>query len=405
MTSSVTVRLDGVSKRFRRYRSRHNSLKAVIIHRTRGKYDDFWALDDVTFEINAGETFGLVGHNGSGKSTLLKCIAGILQPDRGSLWTEGRISSLLELGSGFHPELSGRENVYLNGTFFGYSRREITARFDDIVDFSGLHEFIDEPVKTYSSGMYARLGFAVATHVDPEILLVDEVLAVGDEEFQRRCIERIVTFRREGRTIVFVSHALGSVRMLCDRAVWLDHGRMRGLGDPGELVDQYVDEATAQPSRPGENASDGSWLSAEVLDRTGTPVSNITSGDPVRLRVKWDAPRPLAAPVIGLAMYRHDGVLIYATDTKIGGMDLSIDRGPASLTFMIPRFPVFPGTFNVEVAIAEEWGERPLVARRPGVSFSVVGSVDHGSIGVFDPDGRWEAEGQSLVVHERVARA
>lgn len=390
MTGQVTISVDHVAKRFRRYSSRNNSLKAALVHRTRGKYDEFWALDDVTLDIHSGETFGLVGHNGSGKSTLLKCIAGILRPDRGAITTHGRISSLLELGTGFHPELSGRENVYLNGTFFGYSRRDITAKMEAILHFSGLDDFIDEPVKTYSSGMFARLGFAVATHVDPEILLVDEILAVGDEEFQRRCIERIVQFRREGRTIVFVSHALGSVRMLCDRAVWLDHGHMRGLGDPSELVDNYLDEATAGSEERAAPGSDESWLHPLVVRAAaGTATTAIRTGDAVRLDISWDAPRKLAAPVVGLGINRHDGVLVYATDTKIARLDLDVDPGPGAITFEIDSFPVLPGSYQIDIAIAEHWGEKPVTARRPGGAFSVMGGTDRESAGVFTPGGRW----------------
>ena len=225
MSAAITV--DHVTKRYRLYHERNQSVKAAIMRGRRARYDEFLALDDVSFEIREGTAFGLIGENGSGKSTMLKCIARILRTDGGTITARGKLSALLELGAGFHPELSGRENVYLNGAILGLSRREIDERFDAIVDFSGIEQFIDAPVKNYSSGMYVRLGFAVAINVDPEILLIDEVLAVGDQEFQNKCTDKIASMRREGRTIVVVSHALPSVRALCDEVALLEHGQDR----------------------------------------------------------------------------------------------------------------------------------------------------------------------------------
>ncbi|MBX3094048.1 MAG: ABC transporter ATP-binding protein [Cryobacterium sp.] len=202
-------------------------------------HEDFWALKDVSLDVVRGQTVGLVGDNGSGKSTLLKCMAKILYPDKGSITMKGRLAALLEVGSGFHPELSGRDNVYLNGSILGMSRREIEMKFDEIVDFSGVREFIDQPVKNYSSGMYVRLGFSVAIHVDPDILLVDEVLAVGDESFQAKCAEKFVELRKAGRTIVIVSHALGTLASMCDSLVWLQHGDVMATGDPATVIAAY----------------------------------------------------------------------------------------------------------------------------------------------------------------------
>jgi ABC-type polysaccharide/polyol phosphate transport system ATPase subunit len=225
--SEPAVEVEGVSKRFRLYHDRNQSVKAAVMRGRRAKYEEFWALRDVSLEVPAGTTFGLIGENGSGKSTLLKCMARILRPDEGSLRTHGKVSALLELGAGFHPELSGRDNVFLNGAILGMSHKEIGRRFDDIVGFAGLERFIDTPVKNYSSGMYVRLGFSVAINVDPDVLLVDEVLAVGDEQFQRRCAEKFAELRGKGKTIVVVSHSLGTVQQMCDGAAWLDHGVLR----------------------------------------------------------------------------------------------------------------------------------------------------------------------------------
>src|SRR3984893_18504570 len=220
------IEIDGLGKRFRLLHERYSSLKERMIHLGKIPYEDLWALKDVNLEIYQGETIGLLGHNGSGKSTLLKCIAGILRPTEGEIRTVGRMAALLELGAGFHPELSGRENVFLNASLLGLGRREVERKFDEIVAFAELEEHIDQQVKYYSSGMYVRLGFAVAVNTDPDILLVDEVLAVGDELFQRKCLDKIREFQREGRTIIFVTHTADLVRQICDRAAVLDHGEM-----------------------------------------------------------------------------------------------------------------------------------------------------------------------------------
>lgn len=237
--NKTAIDIKDVSKKFRLYKERNQNIKTAIMRGRISTYDDFWALKDVSFTINHGETFGLVGDNGSGKSTLLKCLAKILYPDRGSITVDGRLAALLEVGSGFHPELSGRENVYLNGSILGMSRKEIDSKFDAIIDFSGVREFIDQPVKNYSSGMYVRLGFSVAIHVDPDILLVDEVLAVGDESFQQKCFEKFSEFRKAGKTVVIVSHSLGTMVEMCDRIAWLEHGELKGVGKPSEVISKY----------------------------------------------------------------------------------------------------------------------------------------------------------------------
>lgn len=237
--TDVAVQIDHVSKKFRLYKERNQSLKSAIMRGRKSVHEDFWALKDISFDINKGETFGLVGDNGSGKSTLLKCMAQILYPDKGSIAMKGRVAALLEVGSGFHPELSGRENIFLNGSILGMAKQEIVKKFDSIVDFSGVSEFIDQPVKNYSSGMYVRLGFSVAIHVDPDILLVDEVLAVGDETFQQKCADKFVEFRREGKTVIIVSHALGTMMTMCDRLAWLSHGELKTVGNPESVVAEY----------------------------------------------------------------------------------------------------------------------------------------------------------------------
>ncbi len=236
----IAVRIANVSKKFRLYRERNQTLKSAVMRGRTSVHEDFWALEDVSFDVPTGSTFGLIGRNGSGKSTLLKCLAKIYFPDKGHITTRGRLAALLEVGTGFHPELTGRENVYLNGSILGMSRREVDAKFDEIIDFAGIERFIDQPVKTYSSGMYVRLGFSVAIHVDPEILLVDEVLAVGDADFQAKSFQRFAYLKSAGTTVILVSHSMEAVRQLCDHAAWISGGRLREVGESGATVSAYT---------------------------------------------------------------------------------------------------------------------------------------------------------------------
>jgi ABC-2 type transport system ATP-binding protein len=237
--SDWAVHVEDVSKRFRLYHERNQTLKSAILRGKTSKHEDFWALRDVTFDVKEGNTHALVGSNGSGKSTLLKCLAKIYWPTEGNIEYRGRMASLLEVGSGFHLELSGRENIYLNGSILGMSRKEIDRKFDSIVDFSGVEKFLDQPVKNYSSGMYVRLGFSIAIHVDPDILVVDEVLSVGDEEFQRKSFQKFLEFKEKGKTIILVTHTMQVVRDICDTATWINKGEMMTTGEASAVVDQY----------------------------------------------------------------------------------------------------------------------------------------------------------------------
>lgn len=245
MTREAAVIVNDVSLKYRLYKERNNSLKTALLRGRRSVHEDFWALQDVSFEVPTGSTFGLIGRNGAGKSTLLKCLARILYPDKGSITVKGRMASMLELGSGFHPELSGRENVFLNGSILGMSRKEIARKFDDIVEFSGVEKFIDQPVKNYSSGMYVRLGFAVAINVEPDILVVDEILAVGDAAFQEKSRQKFTDLRQSGKTVIMVTHSAANIRDMCDTAAWIDQGRLVQVGDAAEVSQAYIDATTA----------------------------------------------------------------------------------------------------------------------------------------------------------------
>ena len=308
-------------KSYRLYHERNQYLKAAILKMRRSRYEEFWALKDINFEVPTGSTFGVIGSNGSGKSTLLKTMAGILVPDKGEVVIEGRVSALLELGAGFHPELSGRENVFLNGAILGLSKKEITARFDDIVEFAGLADFIDTPVKNYSSGMFVRLGFAVAAHVEPDVLLIDEVLSVGDESFQRKCAEKIDEFRRDGRTIVFVSHGLGQVEQLCQDVAWIEKGELKMLGPAAEVIAAYQGDSHQAERVEGEQGS--RWGSGEaqivdvkLLDATGTPQSVLNTLEPASIHVDITAHTPLQDTVVGVRIDSLAGGPVWGTSTR-----------------------------------------------------------------------------------------
>ena len=249
MSRSFAVELDNVGKRFMRHADRRNTLKERLVRGRARNTQDFWAVRNVDIQIPKGSVYGLIGHNGSGKSTLLKLVTGIYRPTEGTITTDGRVAALIELGAGFHPDMTGRENIRLNGSILGLSKSEIEAAMDTIIDFSGLREFVDDPVKHYSSGMYVRLGFSVAVHMKPDVLLVDEVLAVGDEEFQRKCFDHLYTLRREGRTIVVVSHGLGQLEGLCDEVAWLDHGSVQEIGPATDVIGSYLHQVNAEEAR------------------------------------------------------------------------------------------------------------------------------------------------------------
>lgn len=238
--TTAAVRIEQLSKSFRLYHERNLSLKSVLARRRRSVHEDFWALSDVSFDVPEGSTFGLIGSNGSGKSTLLKCLAKIYFPNQGRITANGRLAAMLEVGSGFHPELTGRENIFLNGSILGMSRKTIVSKFDEIVDFSGIEEHLDQPVKNYSSGMYVRLGFSVAISVEPEILVVDEVLAVGDADFQAKCLAKFARFHDEGRTVIVVTHSTETLLEMCDQAVWLDKGQLRAVGRAQPVMAEYL---------------------------------------------------------------------------------------------------------------------------------------------------------------------
>ncbi len=382
---SAAVGVTDVSKRYRLYHERNQSLKASVMRGRRAKYEEFWALRDVSLEVPEGTAFGLIGENGSGKSTLLKCMARILRPDSGRIATEGKVSALLELGAGFHPELSGRENVYLNGSILGLGKRELRSRFDDIVGFAGLEQFIDAPVKNYSSGMYVRLGFSVAINVDPDILLIDEVLAVGDAEFQRRCGDKFAELRSQGKTIVIVTHALSTVKEMCDGAALLEHGHLIEVGDAHDVVDRYLGDVFAPADGAGATTA-SNVERVELLDAAGRPASGLRTGDPVTLRFHYAIPDTLHEPVLSASIHHLDGLEVARPSVRVeaaGG-----PRGCVDLH--IERFPLLSGTYDVTAALTSAGAPIGVPDRAHALRITVDRGADADSHGVVALDGRWE---------------
>ena len=433
------IELVNASKVYRKYSGRQfATLKSALLQRSILRElrpsETFAALQDVSFSVPRGSTYGVIGRNGSGKSTALKLVAGITKPTSGSVSVDGRISALIELGAGFHPEISGRENVFINGIMLGLTKREVQARFDDIVDFAELREFIDAPVKTYSSGMYMRLGFAVAIHVDPDVLLIDEVLAVGDEGFTHKCLDKFAEFRRRGKTILLVTHSLSLVERFCDQALWLDGGHARAHGDPRRVVDAYLTaverseeqllattsakavEATTGPEpgpaveAPSEaaapesgvvadgpmdmfQAAEGRWGSRQVeisdvalLDREGRPSFVFHSGDAMSIRLKIRAPQAMADFVFGVGLFNAEGVCCYGTNTDAEEMIPEHLSGDQEISFEIEALDLVEGTYKVDVAVHKRDGV-PYDYHRLLYTFRVK-SRTH-DVGIYRPRHRW----------------
>jgi ABC-2 type transport system ATP-binding protein len=393
LTLPVVV-VDNVSKKYRLYRERNASIKVALMRGGRSKHDTFWALEDVSFEVYEGSTTGLIGENGSGKSTMLKCLARILRPDTGSVSVTGKMSALLELGAGFHPELSGRENVFLNGAILGLKQKELMAKFDDIVDFAGIGQYIDEPVKNYSSGMYVRLGFSVAINVDPDILLVDEVLAVGDEAFQRKCLERFADLKRNGRTVIIVSHAMGSVMTMCDHVIWFKKGHKMGDGDPRRVIEAYTGSITLSEHRPTETGD--RWGSGEariervaLLDRSGGQTTRVGSGDPLTVRLWYTTSEPVERPVFSVSLQTLQGVVVSCPTTREGGEVPEKLDGTGWVDLVLDRFPILPGTYDVTATLTDFTMAHPYDVRRNVLRMDVDRKGPVEPSGLVSLGGRW----------------
>ncbi|WP_322821090.1 ABC transporter ATP-binding protein [Chloroflexus sp.] len=369
---SVVIEFDKVSRQFVR-RQNASTIQERFMGLIRGlpPAEAFWAVRDVSFAVEEGQSIGLVGHNGAGKSTILKLMTRVLEPTSGRVTTQGRIAALLELGSGFHPELSGRENVFLYGSLMGFSRKEMLRKLPEIIEFSEIGPFLDTEVKHYSSGMYTRLAFAVATAVDPDILITDEVLAVGDETFQRKCIDRIYGFRRAGKTIVFVSHALDVVRSLCDVAVWLDHGEMKAYGEAGKVVDAYLadvnereraefeerlhseDDDQIRESRMRRGSREVEITCVQLLDAQGHERITFRTHEPLTIRIHYLAHHRIERPVFGVGINHESGPWLTGPNTGFDKYHIPFIEGAGIIDYHIPRLPFLGGRYLVSASATD----------------------------------------------------
>ena len=401
---AAAIEVHDVTKKFRMFNDRKTNLKEVVTVRSRSaRSEDFFALKGVSLTIPRGKTFGLIGHNGSGKSTLLKLIAGIHRPTTGTVVHHGRISAMLELGAGFHPELSGRDNVYLNGAILGMTRKQVTAAMDAIIEFSGLEEFIDTPVKVYSSGMYVRLGFAIAVNLDPEILIVDEVIAVGDEEFQRRCFDHLHKLRRRGTTIVLVSHSLDLVQTLCDEVAWLDHGELREVGAAGTVIRSYLaqvnenerdrkpgpsDDEVPQSKREGSHELNVTHI--EYVDADGKPITYGIAGQPFAVRIHYEIDKPVDDPVFGIMFYTQNDTYITGEHMRMRDVRMGRVEEGGYVDYGFDELAINPGTYTLSIAVTDWslthrfdfWDHAFTLDVRPGIASYYNG--------ILHLDGSWE---------------
>ena len=418
---NAVIRFERVSKKFTLKHQRARSFQELVLHLFRRGNDgpipqppdlagtsseDFWALRDVSFTVERGETVGLIGPNGAGKSTALKLVSRIIAPTSGRIEVNGRVGALLELGAGFHSDLTGRENIYMNGSILGLSRAEIDRKLDEIVAFAELEHFIDVPVKHYSSGMYVRLGFSVAVHTDPRILLVDEVLAVGDQNFQRKCMDRIYDMKQAGTTILLVSHGVETVARLCNRAIWLSEGRVINNGPARDVVEDYLARVNEKDSeRLAQAAARSSYLSEEerkqsgsgeirivdvtFLDGTGSPQEIFLSGEPMTIRLTYEAAQRVENPVFGIALHRDDNLHVTGPNTGVDKYHIPAVEGRGVLDFVMPNLPLMAGHYELSASAYDETITHKYDHLRRAFSFSVQPRSPWDTLGVIRLPGRW----------------
>jgi len=405
----TAVRFEGVSKRFTLEHDRPRSFKEAFVARLgRGpsRHETLMALDGVSFHLEHGGTLGLVGPNGTGKSTVLKLVARILEPSAGRVLVDGRVAALLELGAGFHPDLSGRENVFLNGSLMGLGRAEMGSRLERIVDFAELERFIDMPVKHYSSGMYMRLGFATAIHVDPDILLIDEVLAVGDQAFRNKCRDRIADLRKAGVTIVLVSHDSGAIRDLCERALWLEDGRAQAYGPTDDVVEAYYASVVAREEArfaaehetepvapaPGTDrwgSGDVEIVGVDFLGADGAAHHILATGEPMTICLRYVAHRRVEAPVFGLAIHRNDGLHVTGPNTLDAGLEIAAVEGPGEVRFEVGWLPLLSGTYELSASCYDHACSHPYDHHHRRFPFRVRAGAVRQRLGAMALDATW----------------
>lgn len=395
------VSFQNVDKRFTFTQEKPQSVMETFIslftrrRQPRQAAESLWAVRGVSFDVLPGQCFGIVGRNGSGKSTILKLIARILRPNNGRILINGRVSALLELGAGFHPDLTGRENIFLNAALLGFDEATTRDYYDRIVEFSELDEFIDMPVRHYSSGMYMRLGFSVAIHMQPDILIVDEILAVGDQAFQSKCIEAIVAMKDRGVTILIVSHNINLVRTLCTHVLWIDKGIPQACGPVDEIAAEYVAHAYQKPgqlasatfSRSG--SGDIEITSTRFLDRHDKPQEVFATGDPMTIEIGYLAHKPLPDPEFGLAIFRQDGVQVNGPNTKLARVDLGVVNGAGVVRYEIEQLPLLPATYLVTTAVHDGRTHQCYDYHKQAYSFRVSQGLSHELDGLVALPARW----------------
>ena len=396
---------ENVSRRFRVYPQRHVTLKEAIVRRRHLRPVEVWALSDVSFRIEPGESVGFMGRNGSGKTTLLRLLAGVFRPTSGKLAVAGQVGSLLELGAGFHHDFTGRDNIYLSASIYGLRKQEVDRRFDEIVEFSELESFIDLPVRTYSAGMYMRLGFSIAVNIDADILLLDEVFAVGDEAFQRKCVDRILDFKRQGKTIAFVSHSGAALERMCDRAVLLRQGLVEYEGETGEAIRRYQ-ELLADEEDPAERAAGlQEWGTgeAQVTDvrlesSAGEVREDFMPGDHVALRLTVHSRKPIDPPRLAIELRDVSGALLSRAEQDLGELGWDREGRDAEVRFDIPRLPLVEGRFQFNVSLTDGARARRYHSVEKAAEFSVVPQGEAHGFVLFEGD--WSLAQASPAVRE-----
>ncbi len=402
------VQLEHVSKRFDFAEERPGSILESLISRlTRtpkrsapAQAKDLWAVDDVSFAILPGQSMGIIGRNGSGKSTTMKMIARILRPSKGRITVRGRVSALLELGAGFHADLTGRENIYLNASVLGLQKHAIDSLFDAIVAFSELEKYIDVPVKHYSSGMYMRLGFSVAVHVYPDILIIDEILAVGDQAFQEKCVNRIYELRQQGITIVLVSHNLEMIRKLCTHLAWIENGRLQAVGTTEEVIQKYLEflydhePQTARQHTAGfarRGTGDMEITAVRLLDAWGSEQQNFKTSDAMTVEMDYTAHRPISEPEFGLAVYSNSGVKLNGPNTRLAGIKTGTVTGSGTVRYRIEALPLLPGKYLLTTAIHDSRRALAYDYHENAYAFRVIpGGATHETDGFIAFPAHWE---------------
>ncbi|MGF9713265.1 ABC transporter ATP-binding protein [Paenibacillus naphthalenovorans] len=422
MGDQTVISVKNVSKSFKIYHDKPLTLKEKLLKLRSNEYSHFFAVKNVSLDIRKGETVGLIGHNGCGKSTILKLITKILYPDSGEINVNGRISSLIELGAGFHPDFTGRENIYINASIFGLSKKEVDEKIDEIIRFSELGEFIENPVRTYSSGMYMRLAFSVAINVNPEILLIDEILSVGDANFQKKCYDKIEGFRLNGATIVIVAHDLGTIEKICDRVIWMDKGEIIEQGEADRIVNLYTqhmnqrfveqrqqeyNEITAEEiveedlhvNKPVAQNSlnlpdDVRWGSREVeiteariVNAKGQTTNVLLAGEPITIEIDYKIKSPQKEYIFGIGFYTAEKVLVYGNNTEIGKLKLQNMNSSGTVKFKVSQCNLLSGNYKLNVAVVDG-DHRALDFIKFYMDFSVISNDK--AVGVCSIEHSWE---------------